>query len=168
MSRTMSGGSMRNFDAVRDANAYFGRAVTPRICGIASKRTFQTSGNRRGQHGVRIRKVRGLRPPEFPLCKTEWRRRQGHLRNKAHPEPLPSRRWKAGLPDFGLHPASRHRLTGILSMTRLCAFVEQITLPGPIASRLACPGLGAGKPPHSVSPAQEGWSYPRSPQVVRA
>jgi hypothetical protein len=46
----------------------------------------------------------------FRLCKTGRIRRQGHLRNKAHPEPLPSPREKAGLPDFVSHPATRQGL----------------------------------------------------------
>ena len=47
----------------------------------------------------------------FPLCKAEWRRMQGHLRNKAHPEPLHSPRCKGGLPDLVSHPATRQGLT---------------------------------------------------------
>ena len=101
-----------------------------------------------------------LRRPRFRLRKTGRHRRQGHLRNKAHPEPLPSSRWIAGLPDFVRHPATRQGPTGILSMMRLCAFVEQIPLPRHIRSRLACPacpelaagGLSRGSRSHTVPP----------------
>jgi len=102
----------------------------------------------------------------FRLCKTGRRRRQGHLRNKAHPEPLPSPRYKAGLPDFVRHPDTRHGLTGILSMPRLCAFVEQIALPRIIQPPLevAPPALLLTEP----TARREGRPYPRSQQVIRA
>ena len=86
-------------------------------------------------------------PTALLPCKAGRRRRQGYLRNKAHPEPLRSPRRKAGLPDFGRQPAIRQGLTGTLSMTRLCAFVEEITLlPRAIQSRLACPGPVTERP----------------------
>jgi hypothetical protein len=56
------------------------------------------------------RKVRDPRTPGLRLCKAGRSRRQGHLRNKAHPEPLRSPRTKAGLPDFVSHPATRQGL----------------------------------------------------------
>jgi len=106
------------------------------------------------------------RTPRVRLRKTGRSRRQGHLRNKAHPEPLRSPRCKAGLPDFVSHPAARQGLTAILSMTRLCAFVEQITLPRAIRSRLEAAPTGF----LLVEPTarSEGRPYPRSQQVVRA
>jgi hypothetical protein len=98
------------------------------------------------------------RTPGFRLCKTGRRRRQGHLRNKAHPEPLRSPQCKGGLPDFVRHPAKRQGLTSILSMTRLCAFVDLSASGGadhpasrhPIAAALSAelrvPSLSREKP----------------------
>jgi hypothetical protein len=50
--------------------------------------------------------------------------RQGGLRRKAHLEPLPSLRCKECLPYFVSQPATRPRLTVILSMPRPCAFAD--------------------------------------------
>jgi len=72
------------------------------------------------------------------------RRRQGHLRNKAHPEPLPSRRWKAGPPDFGRHPATRHGLTGILSRPRSRLGVTPLSSRSPCLAPFAVAAVGSG------------------------
>ena len=163
---------MERFDGERTAtsrvNRHYARDAVARswrwLCHRATLPRYRGTGPE-AYLSVR-RKVRDPRTPGFRLGNTGRRRRQGHLRNKAHPEPLRSPRWKAGLPDSVSHPATRQGLTSILSMTRLCAFVEQITLPRAIRSRLeAAPTAFLLTEP---SARKEGRPYPRSQQMVRA
>jgi hypothetical protein len=54
-------------------------------------------------------------------------------------------RRQKNLPGFPLEPRRKARPHSPLSMPRLCAFAEQITLPHITHSRLACPETGHGE-----------------------
>ena len=70
---------------------------------------------------------------------TARHRGQGGLRNKPHPEPLPSPRCKEGLPSFPPPLRQKARPLPILSTARLCGFVEQTFLPHTVRrGRVSC------------------------------